>query len=384
MRKRVATFLLAAVLLLLVVVPGAWSQSATRSSTTGPVIDEPFDLQALIKAAQAEGELVVYHTSSRVTVAGDNFLKKYGIKVKGTKMASPEQTERVVREVDSGNVQVDCIGYEDGPLLEAKLLPEGYVISYLPGDMKNVISKPDQFPLVDRWQPRVFCYNFESYPAGAPVKNIWELTEPQWKGKIIIPDPALVPATLAFFSTIVNQPQTLEKAYKDKYGKALKLTEKNAGWEFLKMLFKNDIIATKSDGDAGDAVGSAGQKGAPIGLMTVTKLRDNETKNLKLATLQGMQPFMGYALPTYALIVKNAPHPNAAKLWIHYMLTEEGIAPWTTVDLGAYSSNPGVSYHPGNEGSWATWLPKLLRLENKSAMTMRQDILDFWLQYGAQ
>jgi len=386
MKSKGSLWVLSAILLAVLIAPAAWSggQSETAAPAAGMVIDEPFDLQALIKAAQAEGELVAYHTSSRIKTAGENFEKKYGIKVKGTKMADPEQAERVIREVDAGNVQVDVIGFEDGPLLEAKLIPEGYVISYLPGDMKNVIPKADQFPLADRWQPRVFCYNFETYPNGSPVKNIWELTEPKWKGKVILRDPALTPANLAWFATIVSQPQILEKAYKEHYGKALKLTEENAGWEFLKMLFQNDIVAIKSDGDAGDAVGAAGQKDAPIGMMTLTKLRDNQAKNLKLASCQGLEPFMGYALPTYALIVKNAPHPNAAKLWIHFMLTAEGIAPWTVDDLGAYSSNPAVPYHPDNEGSWADWAPKLLRLDNKRSMPLRQEIMDFWLQYGAQ
>lgn len=377
---------LGVLLLALLAAPALWAggKSEQAGPPAGMVLEDPFDLEALIKAAQAEGSLVVYHTSSRVKVAGEKFEKMYGIKVQGTKMADPEQAERVIREVDSGNVQVDAIGFEDGPLLEAKLIPEGYVISWFPGDMKDVVSKADQFPVVDRWQPRVFCYNFESYPGGSPVKNIWELTEPKWRGKVILRDPALTPANLAFFGTVVSQPEIVEKAYKDLYKKPLKITEENAGWEFLKRLFENDIVVMKSDGDIGDAVGAAGQKDAPIGMVTMTKLRDNIDKNLKLATCQGMQPFMGYALPTYALTVKNSPHPNAAKLWVHFMLSAEGAAPWVTDDLGCYSPNPAVPVHPDNEGSWTEWQKKLLRLDNKNAMRLRQDLLDFWLQYGAQ
>lgn len=359
---------------------------SVRSGAAAPVA---FDLQALIKAAQAEGNLVVYHTSSRVTVAGSRFEKKYGIKVKATKMADPEQAERVIREVDSGRVQVDAIGFEDGPLLETRLIPLGYVISWLPPDMKGVISDKDASPLVDRWQPRIFAYNFESYGNTCPVKNIWELTEPKWKGKVILRDPALTPANLAFFASIVNQPEVLDKAHRDLFGKPPQVTEappgrvKNAGWEFLKQLFRNDIVVMRSDGDIGDAIGAAGQRAAPIGMVTMTKLRDNKEKNLKLATCKGLQPFMGYALPTYALTVKNAPHPNAARLWVRYMITPEGIAPWME-DMGAYSPNPNAPTHPDNEGPWAEWEKRLLRLDNRRAMALRQDILDFWLKHGAK
>ncbi len=345
-------------------------------------VEEQVDLDALVKAAKAEGELVVYWTSSRITVAAKNFEAKYGIKVKGTKMADPEQAERVIREVDSGKAQVDAIGFEDGPFLETKLLTDGYVTSWFPKDLAANIAKDDQYPLVYQWQPRVFAYNAESYPKGCPVKNLWELTEPRWKGKVIIRDPALTPANLAFFATMVSNPEPLAKAYKDLYGKELKTKEKNAGWEFLRKLFENGLMTMNADGDIGDAVGAAGQKEAPIGMITMTKMRDNQAKNLKLATCQGLQPYMGYALPTYALAVKNAPHPNAAKLFIRYVCTPEGIAPWTVDDMGGFSSNSAAFVNPANEGSWQTWLPKLQRLDNKNAMKLRQEILDFWLLYG--
>ncbi len=345
-------------------------------------VQEEVNLDALVKAAKAEGELVVYWTSSRITVAAKNFEAKYGIKVKGTKMADPEQAERVIREVDSGKVQVDAIGFEDGPFLEAKLLTEGYVTSWFPKDLAAKIALADQYPLVYQWQPRVFAYNAEAYPKGNPITNLWQLTEPAWKGKVIVRDPALTPANLAFFATIVGQPEAMAAAYKELYGKALVVKEKNAGWEFLRRLFENGLLTMNSDGDIGDAVGAAGQKDPPVGMITMTKMRDNVDKNLKLATCQGLKPFMGYALPTYALLVKNAPHPNAAKLFLRYVCTPEGIAPWTVDNMGGYSSNVEAFVNPANEGSWQVWLPKLLRLDNKSAMKLRQDILDFWLLYG--
>lgn len=342
-----------------------------------------FNLEELIKAAKKEGELTAYFTSSRIKDVAAGFEKKYGIKVKGTKMADPEQAERVIREVDAKNVQVDVIGFEDGALLEGKLLPEGYVTSWFPPDLKDLIPQEDQYPVTFLWQPRIFGYNTDSYGTTSPITNVWQMTEPKWKGKIIIRDPAMTPANLAFFSSIVANPKPVEDAYKELYGKALVTKEGNAGWEFLKRLFQNDIIVMKSDGDIGDAVGAAGQKNAPVGFYTMTKQRDNQVKNLKLATMQGMKPFMGYALPTYALIVKNAPHPNAAKLFVHYILSE-GHAPWTVEDMGAFSPNKNAKPHKDNEGSWSDWMPKLVRLDNKVALKMRQEILDFWLMYGSK
>lgn len=351
---------------------------ATLAAQTGS-----FNLEELIKAAQKEGELTAYFTSSRIKDVGANFEKKYGIKVKGTKMADPEQSERIIREVDAKNVQVDVIGFEDGALLEGKLIPEGYVSSWVPPDLKDSIAPEDQNPLVFLWQPRIFGYNTDSYGPTTPVTNVWQLTEPKWKGKVIIRDPAMTPANLAFFASITANPKPLEDAYKALYGKALSTKEENAGWEFLKRLFQNDIIVMKSDGDISDAVGAAGQKSAPIGFYTLTKQRDNVVKHLKLATTQGLKPFMGYALPTYTLIVKNCPHPNAAKLFVHYILSD-GHYPWTVEDMGGFSSNKKAPANKENEGTWSEWLPKLVRLDNKVALKLRQDMLDFWLENSSK
>ncbi len=360
----------------------AGGQRDAAPAPAAPVVEEEFDLEALIEAAQAEGELVAYFTSGRIDAVGNLFEEKYGIRVRGTKMGDPEQAERVIREVDAGNVQVDVIGFEDGPLLETQLIPRGYVQSWVPPDLKDVISEEDQNPLVFLWQPRIFGYNGEVYADGSPVNNVWELTEPQWKGKILIRDPGLTPAHLGFFASMITNHQMLEQAYVDLYGRQLVTNEENAGWEFLKRLFQNDIISFRSDSDVGDAVGSAGQTDPPVGFYVLTKHRDNAAKNLSLTTMQGLQPFMGYALPTYALIVKDAPNPNAAKLFVHFILTE-GHYPWTGRDIGAFSSNRTIPPHPLNEGTWDEWTQKLLPVDNVQAMRMRQDIMDFWLEYGA-
>lgn len=354
----------------------AAAESGT-SERPGMVIED-INLEDLIKAAQAEGELVVYMTSSRVKDAGENFEKMYGIKVRGTKMKDGEQAERVIREVDAGNVQVDVLAPEDGPFIVNTMLPKGYLINWIPKDMMNVLSENDLYPLVHRWQPRIFAYNSETYPSGSPVKNIWELTEEKWKGNVILPDLSLNPATRAFLGQLTLNPESLEAAYEKHYGKKLETKEENAGWEFISRLFKNDVIAMKSDNDISEAVGAKGQKNPPVGMITLTKMRDNETKNMSLATCQGLEPFMGYALATYTALVKNAPHPNAAKLFIRFLLTPEGIKPWLE-DMGGYSPNPAGYVHPDNEGTWAEWVPKLVFVENDKLVKISQEINDLWL-----
>src|SRR5690606_33011423 len=129
-------------------------------------------------AAQEEGELVVYNTSSRVVEAAELFEAEYGISTDATKIGDPEQAERVKREVDSGNVQVGVIGFEDATLLEGDLLPQGYVSSWFPPDLAEDFEERYQDPAVYAWFQRTFAYNTEVYDE-CPISNIWELTEPE-------------------------------------------------------------------------------------------------------------------------------------------------------------------------------------------------------------
>ena len=83
-----------------------------------PTISLAMTLDELIAAAQKEGEVNTYWHSSRMgKKVAKAFEEKFGVKVNATKMKDSEMTERIVREVTSGNVIVDLVGYDDGPFL---------------------------------------------------------------------------------------------------------------------------------------------------------------------------------------------------------------------------------------------------------------------------
>ncbi|MDX9802095.1 MAG: ABC transporter substrate-binding protein [Spirochaetia bacterium] len=347
--------------------------------TAAPVKEEAFSLEKLIELAKAEGELVVYDTSSKIEPIGELFSQKYGITVKATKMGNPEQVERVKREVDAKNIQVDVVGISDAPIIVNDLIPQGYVVNWVPPDLADVIPAEFHMPLNYRTGQRIFGYNSESYQSN-PVTNIWQLTEESWKGKVFLRDPATTPANIAFFAALTKPEyaKKLSDSYKEFYGKPLKLTEKNAGWEWVIRFFKNDPVVMRSDGDVGDAVGAPGQKDAPIGFYTYAKQRDNE-KGLKLAAAFTMKPFIGYASGTNAVMVNGCSHPNAAKLFIRFLLTEEGVAPFMK-DIGVYSPNPAVTVHADDDlGSWKAWSEYMVILDDKLTWEIGQDILDLWL-----
>ena len=99
-------------------------------------------LDELIAAAQKEGKVATYWHSSRMgKKVAKAFEEKYGVKVLATKMKDSEMTERIVREVSSGNVIVDLVGYDDGPMLDTVLTPQGFVENYVPPFLINKIPQ---------------------------------------------------------------------------------------------------------------------------------------------------------------------------------------------------------------------------------------------------
>lgn len=331
----------------------------------------------IIAKAKEEGEVVTYGTSSRVAKV-TTMESEYGIEIKHAKMSDMEITERISREQEAGIFEVDFIMAEDILGVAKQLLPAGYVENFVPEMYKDVLDEQYLDPLVFLVQPRTIVYNNEVYDK-CPIDNLWELTTEQWRGKIILRDPEITSTNISFFAEIVANTDAMEAAYKEYFGKDIELTTENAGWEFLKKLAQNNVIAVGSDDDVVEAVGSRGQTNPPVGFSTVGKLRLVKEENLALAVAENkINPTNGYHYPAYGLLVKNGPNPNAAKLFVRTLFTDAGIHAWTQ-DMGNFSTNPNNSYNEDNPlGGLAEWKEATWPLTMEATALYFRDVLDFW------
>lgn len=343
---------------------------------------ERFDEAALVAAAKKEPPLVALNNSGIVTTLAQEFEKKYGLKVSGTKADSFVQVQQVVREVQSGNVTLGVLSIEDGALVQAQLVPQKIVVNYVPANMEKSIPKEWQNPLVQLWDAKVIGYNPDSYSA-CPINNIWDLTDAKWRGKTSVRDPLNTPEEITWFAWLTNDENAakLATAYQKKYGTRLQTTEKNAGYEFIKRWAANRPISGKSDDDTAAAVGAPGQKEAPVGLMSLGKFSEAPGKGNKLAVCKGIAPWIGYAYPRYAVMVNKTPSPNAAKLFIHYLMTAEG-AGATINDHGGFSANTALAQGKnelvGNRDEWQKSLIFLAPAGNERGWQMRTALSDLW------
>lgn len=333
----------------------------------------------IIAKAKEEGEVVTYGTSSRVAKVEAVMLSEYGISVRHAKMSDMIITERITREKVAGVHEVDFIMAEDILGVAKQLLPLGYVENFVPEMYKGIIDDEYLNPLVFLVQPRTIFYNTEAY-SECPITNLWELTTEKWRGKIVIRDPEITSTNISFFAEIVTKADEMAAAYKDYFGQEVELTTDNAGWEFLKRLAQNKVVVVGSDTDVAEAVGARGQSDPPIGFSTVGKLRLNEEQNLVSGVAENViVPTNGYHYPAYGLLVSNAPHLNAAKLFIRVLLTDAGAHAWTQ-DMGNFSTNPNNSYNPDNPlGGLDAWRQVTWPLTLNATAEYSRDVLDFWI-----
>jgi ABC-type Fe3+ transport system substrate-binding protein len=259
----------------------------------------------LYQAAKREGE-VVWYTALIVTQAVrpliEAFNKKYpGIEVHVARADSGPTAIKIINEARAGKVQSDVF---DGIDTTPPLVQAGLVAPYSPseaGKYPPELKDPD-----GRWNALVLYFltpaiNTSLVPAPDVPRTPQDLLAPKWKGKIAWSTAAAAGAP-AYVGSVLRQ-----------------MGEQN-GMAFLRALGRQDVVNLDATNRAildqvilGEypialnifnhhAVLSA-QKGAPV-------------KWLKLEPISGLVHSVG--------LTRNAPHPNAGKLLIDFLTSEEG------------------------------------------------------------
>ncbi|HUD85252.1 MAG TPA: extracellular solute-binding protein [Xanthobacteraceae bacterium] len=302
---------------------------------------------ALYDAAKQEGQ-VVWYTSLIVNQAVrplvDAFDKKYpGIEVKYARGDSGPNAIKVMNEARAGRVEGDVF---DGIAATPPLLKAGLVEKFAPADADKyppALRDPD-----GRWNALVLYFltpGINTQLVGKDeIKTAADLLDPKWRGKIV-------------WGT---EPSSGAPAY---VGAVLQSMGEDKGMAFLRALAKQDIVNVDATNRAildqvilgqyaialsifnHHAVLSA-QKGAPVAWLKVEPIP---------------APFHCIGL------VKNAPHPNAARLLIDFLLSEEGQQ--TFADVGYLPALPSVpaktpEVKPEAGGFSATFISPAMMTDN--------------------
>lgn len=351
-----------------------------KQAALGPYQEAKFDAETLYQKAKAEGRVTAYSYSSRIVEVGKTFEQRYpGIKVQGFDMDSAEIVTKVQAEQTAKNYAADVVYMKDPATALNVLKTPDYLAYYVPGDLTALLRLEYREPFLIHHQSfNVLIYN-SAGQAKAPVSSLWDLTKPEWQGRVLFPDPQVLPEFTEVLATIVQHSPQMAKEYERVFGKALQLSPgvPDAGREWIKRLLANRATLAKSTDDVATRVGRAEPAKAPIGLTAMSRLRDKE-KNPKLQfdVAYDLQPVAAVTTGVLLAIPSYAPHPNAAKLLIRWLMGDakggEGYKPYFV--LGDAPTRSDQRLPSGMRNIERRWYA-----DPAYVWANRRAILDFWV-----
>jgi ABC-type Fe3+ transport system substrate-binding protein len=275
--------------------------AACAASTSAYAIDA-----AVIEAAKKEGEVVWYSTqiiSQLVRPVAAAFEKKYpGVKVRYTRANAGEVAVKILNESHAGQVQVDVL---DGTSTVVPLKQEGYVLQWQPDAAKAypaLYKDPDGYWVANNLFINTPGYNTSLVPKGTEPHSYEDLLDPRWRGKMAWGALPSTSAAEGFIGTVLaERGEDQGMAYLRAFSKQKVANVAASAREVLDQVIAGEYALALQIFNH-HAVISA-KKGAPVDWIK-------------------MEPATG-SLSVIA-IHKSAPHPNAAKLLVDFIISREG------------------------------------------------------------
>lgn len=306
----------------------------------------------LVKRAQAEGRVVVYSFTSRIARVEKAFEARYpGIDLVAFDINSTQQIARLKAEHAAKVGNADVAYISDIPVVVDELVKPGILSRYVPATFASRVPADLQSPLLaNRLSTKVLMYSEEAYPQGSPVKNLWDLTKPEWKSRVVMVDPTVRGDYLDFMTEVVLRGPEMAGAYQAAFGKSITLQGgETAGERWIKDLMANKPVFVANTDVVADAIGKLGQKNPPVGIATYSDRRDNKKSGRALAVATGIVPANGIVFPASMGLVTGGKNPAAARLLIGFLMGDDtpsggpGFEPFNVA--GDYAARSDIAAH---------------------------------------
>lgn len=314
-------------------------------------LDAKETTEELYEKALKEDTLVVYSVTTRAFDVKESFEKEYPeITVEIKDIRSKDVIDMVKKSYDEESFLCDVVICSNcNGTVYKDLVEPGICYTYVPWDMKDVISEKNREPLLNFIGEAILPFYNTSIYEESPINNIWELTEEQYYKKIIMANPLRSFSTYAFCATLLKQSEEIENAYMEYTGKPLKIAAGETAGEVFWKKFAPQVVFVNSSDDVVEGVGN--DSGMHIGFMISSKMRFLDI-GYEFAPIYQLCPFAGVYTPNSVAIVEGSKSINSAKLFIRYLLggadgTGEGGKPF--ISAGTWSTRTDVE--DGNDRS---------------------------------
>ncbi|MGU3574412.1 ABC transporter substrate-binding protein [Brucellaceae bacterium C25G] len=334
--------------------------------------------QALLEAAKSEPAMTVYAVTGKIVDTAQDFSKKYGLNVSGKKVNEAGQVELLIRENQAGSVMGSVSLGADVATIAAELEPKNIVETYLPEGLAEVLPEAARKPLAFVNDAHVWAYNGDVFKS-CPVTNIWQLTDPEWSQLVSLMDPLEKPTYPDWFNQLeTHHDAAMAEAYEAHYGKPFDAGQGTATEAWVKAFAANGPLVADSSGVSG-AIGAPGQDKPFFGIVSVAKFRDNKDKNYSLTICPDMKPFSGLLYPGLAVVATGTKSPNTAKLFINYLMSQEGMAP--QLADGKTPTDPRIQMPADEPSHISAMIGQMMPwnyASSSSDLDRRQDWQDIW------
>lgn len=339
----------------------AYDHRISRRNVLGLMAGAPFAVQAGIGYARAqsgdiaagakeEGKVVVYSIFPQTVESAMmmQYQEDFGVTMEYSRIGGTNPTlQKFYSQVKVGQHLTDVIVLEKSASIIAT--NDSLLASYQPPNSQNVAEafrSKDGYAHTVIASFHVVVYNKNQLPEAELPKKWSDLTKPEFKDKLVVGSPENSGSAMVMIKTLV-----------DMYG-----------WEYFEALAANGLIETNREVEGADLV-ARGERTVAVIAQTAPAAQ------LKAGAPIGLHfPERPIATEFAASIAAEAPHPNAARHFLDYMLSEKYQSRVAT-DLGGYSVLPTVAPPAG--------LPPLSSLQVEpfdyaTLLEEREAILEKW------
>ena len=270
----------------------------------------------LVAAAKKEGK-VVFYTAVDLTV-GEHIAKAFeakypGVAVQVERSGSERIYQRINQEYGSNIHAADVVNTSDAAhfiIWKRK----GWLAAAQPEDVATHFPAANRDPdgMIAPWRVTlsVMGYNTSLVKADQAPKSLADLLDPKWTGKIVKAHPG--------YSGVI-----LTATYE---------ISRDIGWGYFEKLGKQKVMQVQSATEPPKKL-SLGERAVMADGVEYVLIRLKESG----APVEPIYPTEGTPLViSPSAVMKDAPHPNAARLFQDYLFTQEGQQ--LLVDMGALRS----------------------------------------------
>ena len=273
------------------------------TSGTGAFASSTHD-QALYQAAKKEGQLTWYISQQTVQVADQlahEFTKLYpGVTVNVVRMTAQVAFQRLNEDIRADAAECDVFSTTDiGQYIY--LETKGLLLKYVPDNEAKVFDAykgldPNGYYFVTSAGLITISYNTKKLKKDQVPQSWTELLDPKWKNQIALGSPEFS----GYVGTWVVE---MRKLY---------------GWKYFTQLAKNNPQVGRSINDTVTML-NAGER--EIGVSAEAPLLTSAAKGNPVAEIYPKDGALLMLAPS--AIMKSTKHPNAAKLFMEYLLSPE-------------------------------------------------------------